>query len=137
MRVVFDCAARFRETSLNVHLLEGPDLTNNLTGVLLRFRQEPVALVADVEQMSHQVRVKPEDCDALRFLWWERSDFTKGVVNHQMLVHLFGPSSSPCCASFALKKTANDNKASFDVLTIVTVNRNFYVDDCLKSVSTV
>ena len=85
----------------------------------------------------HQVRVKPEDCDALRFIWWEDSDFTKGVVDHQMLVHLFGASSSPCCASFALKKTANDNKASFDVLTIDMVNRNFYVDDCLKSVSTV
>ena len=54
-----------------------------------------------------------------------------------MLVHLFGASSSPCCASFALKKTANDNNASFDVLTIDTVNRNFYVDDCLKSVPTV
>ena len=137
VRVVFDCPARFRETSLNDQLLQGPDLTSNLTGVLLRFRQEPVALVADVEQMSHQVRVKPEDCDALRFLWWEDSDFTKGVVDHQMLVHLFGATSSPCCASFALKKTANDNKSSFDVLTIDTVNRNFYVDDCLKSVSTV
>ena len=122
---------------MNDQLLQGPDLTNNLTGVLLRFRQEPVALLADVEQMFHQVRVKPEDSDALRFLWWEDSDFTKGVVDPQMLVHLFGASSSPCCASFALKKTANDNKASFDVLTIDTVNRNFYVDDCLKSASTV
>ncbi|XP_067030756.1 uncharacterized protein [Acropora muricata] len=54
VRVVFDCASRFRETSLNDQLLQGPDLTNNLTGVPLRFRQEPVALVADVEQMFHQ-----------------------------------------------------------------------------------
>ncbi|XP_068726591.1 uncharacterized protein [Montipora capricornis] len=137
MRVVFDCAARFRETSLNDQSLQGPDLTSNLTGVLLGFQQGPVALVADEEQMSYQVRVKPEDCDALRFLWWEDSDFTKGVVDHQVLVHVFGASSSPCCASFAPKKTANDNKASFDVLTLDAVNRNFYVDDCLKSVPTV
>ena len=75
VRVVFDCAARFRETSLNDQLLQGPDLMNNLTGVLLRFRQERVALVADVEQMFHQVIVKPED-------WWEDSDFTKGFVDH-------------------------------------------------------
>ena len=130
-------ALQVSETSLNDQLLQWPDLTINLTGVPLRFRPEPVMLVADVEQMFHQVRVRPEDCDALRSLWWKNSDFTKGVVDHQMLVHLFGASSSPCCASVALKKTANDNKASFDVLTVYTVNRNFYVDDCLKSVSTV
>ena len=80
--MVFDCAARFRETSLNDQLLQGPDLTINITGVLLRFRQEPVALVADVEQMFHQFRVKREDCDPLRFLWSKGSDFTKGVFDH-------------------------------------------------------
>ena len=64
VRVVFDCAARFGDTSLNDQLLQGPDLTNNLTGVLLRFRQKSVALMADVEQMFHQVRVAPDDCHA-------------------------------------------------------------------------
>ena len=75
-----------------------------------------------------------KDCDALRFLWWPDGDLSKDPVEHQMLVHLFGATSSPSCASFALKKTANDNKNGFDVQTIDTVNRNFYVDDCLKSV---
>ena len=68
VRVVFDCAARFGDTSLNDQLLQGRDLTNSLTGVLLRFRQEPVALMADVKEMFHQVHVAPDDCHALRFL---------------------------------------------------------------------
>ena len=64
VRVVFDCAAKFLGVSLNDTLLQGPDLNNNLIGVLMRLRQEPVAVVADIESMFHQVRVDPEDCDA-------------------------------------------------------------------------
>lgn len=135
-RVVFDCAAKFRNTSLNEQLLQGPDLTNNLVGVLLRFRQEQIGLTADIEKMFHQVRVSPQDTCALSFLWWPGGDLSKEAEDHEMLVHLFGAKSSPSCASFALKKTAEDNKTDFDVETIDTVNRNFYVDDCVKSVAT-
>lgn len=53
MRVVFDCTAKFRGTSLNDQLLSGPDLTNSIMGVLTRFHQEQVALAADVEAMFH------------------------------------------------------------------------------------
>ena len=137
VRVVFDCAARFRDTSLNDQLLQGPDLTNNLAGVLLRFRQEPIALMSDIERMFHQVLVAPDDCHALRFLWWEDGNPSNNLVDHQMLVHLFGAKSLPCCASFALRKTARDNQSEFDVQTVDTVYRNFYVDDCLKSVVSV
>ena len=136
VRVVFDCAAKFKGTSLNDQLLQGPDLTNGLLGVIIRFRQEAVAMVADVEGMFHQVRVAPDDCHVLRFLWWPNNDLSKEPVDYQMLVHLFGAMSSPSCASFCLKKTALDNQDEFDVETIKTVNRNFYVDDCLKSVPT-
>ncbi|XP_068759671.1 uncharacterized protein [Montipora capricornis] len=52
-----------------------------------------------------------------------------------MTVHLFGGVSSRSCANFALRKTAEDNKALFDPQIIHTVQRNFYVDDCLKSVN--
>ena len=56
-RVVFDCAATFGGTSLNKELLQGPDLTNTLLGVLLRFRQGPIAFMTGIEGMFHQVRV--------------------------------------------------------------------------------
>ena len=52
-----------------------------------------------------------------------------------MTVHLFGGASSPSCANFALKKTAEDNSSNFDAETVETVKCNLHVVDCLKSVS--
>ena len=70
------------------------------------------------------------------FLWWPNNDLAKEPVDYQILVHSFGATSSPSCASFCLKKTDLDNLDKFDEETINTVNRNLYVDDCLKSVPT-
>lgn len=134
VRVVFDCAAKYKDVSLNSQLLQGPDLMNSLIGVIMRFRQEPIALAADIQAMFHQVRVIEEDCDALRFLWWPDGDLHKQPKVYQMLVHLFGATSSPSCAAYALKRTATDNAGSFDRDVAATVERNFYVDDLLKSV---
>ena len=67
IRVVFDCSAKFIGTSLNEQLLQGPNLANNLLGVLIRFRQENVALVGDIESMFYQVKVPVEERDYLRF----------------------------------------------------------------------
>ena len=49
IRVVFDCSAEYKGETLNKHLLQGPDLTNKLVGVLSRFRQETVAFMADIQ----------------------------------------------------------------------------------------
>lgn len=90
--------------------------------------------MADIEKMFYQVRVPVEDSRYLRFLWWPSGEMDKEPEEFQMLVHLFGGVSSPSCANYALQKTAEDNAEHFDKDTIQTVRRNFYVDDCLKSV---
>ena len=58
VRTVFDAAAENNGTSLNNNLLRGPDSTNCLIGVLIRFRQENTAIVADLKSMLQQVRVR-------------------------------------------------------------------------------
>ena len=136
-RVVFDCAAKYRGVSLNDNLLNGPDLVNSLVGVLIRFRQERVAMIADVEAMFHQVLVREEDSNYLRFLWWENGDMSQPPVPYCMTRHIFGATSSPSCASFALKKCAWDNTEAYSEAAVNTVLKNFYVDDCLKSVADV
>ncbi|KAJ8031887.1 hypothetical protein HOLleu_25239 [Holothuria leucospilota] len=113
VRVVFDCAVQQRGISLNIRPLQGPDYTNNLVGVLTRFRQEKIALVADIESMFNQVRVSPRDTDFLCFLWWQEGDPSKPLKKYKMLVHLFGATSLPSCAGIALRKTAEDNKEKY------------------------
>ena len=135
IRVVFDAAAKFQGTSLNDQLLQGPDYINNLAGVLMRFRQEEVVLIADIEQMFHQVRVPAEDCDALRFLWWSEN-LSDEPEEYQMQVHIFGTTSSPSCSNKALRQTADDNEDKYGSEVAETVRRNFYVDDLLKSTQT-
>lgn len=133
LRVVFDCGASFQGTSLNQQLLQGPDLTSSLVGVLMRFRQETVAVMADVEAMFHQVRVSDEDTDLFRFLWWPDGNHEHELVEHKMLVHIFGATSSPSVATFALQKCATDFEDEFGQEIAKMVKKNFYVDDCLAS----
>lgn len=137
IRIVFDCSATFMSHSLNKYLLQGPDLTNSLGGVLCRFRKELIAFMCDLEAMFHQFKVKEEDRDYLRFYWWENSDITKTPVQYRMTVHLFGAASSPGCSNFGLKKTATDNECEFGSDAAEFIRKDFYVDDGLKSVATV
>ena len=136
VRVVFDGAAKFHGTALNNHLLQGPDLVNNLPGVLMRFRKEPIALIADISAMFHQVLTPRRDQDSLRFLWWPRGDLTAPPADYCMTRHVFGLRSSPSCAAFALLRTAADYGKEFDEKVTNYVQRNFYVDDLLLSVPT-
>ena len=135
-RVVFDCSAKDQGISLNDKLLQGPDLTNTLIGVLTRFREEPVAFMCDVQAMFHQVRVVKHHHNFLRFLWWPNGNLNEDTQDYCMTVHLFGATSSPAVANFALKKTADEGEDQFGLLVANTIRRNFYVDDCLKSVAT-
>lgn len=136
LRVVFDCGASFCGKALNAELLKGPDLTNSLIDVLNRFRQETIGLMADITAMFHQVKVSDSDADFLRFLWWPDGDVSQPPVEHRMTVHLFRATSSPSCASYALRRTAKDNREHFRPEVTDTVLQNFYVDDLLKSVPT-
>ena len=94
--------------------MKGPDLLSNLVGVVTRFRIKKVAVVSDIEQMFHQVRVDPKDRQYLRFLWWPRGNLALEPQTYQMKVHLFNATSSPACAQFCLLEAADDQSHLFD-----------------------
>ena len=135
-RVVFDCASKSKGISLNSQLLQGPENTSLLIGVILTFRVNSVAVAADIKRMFHQVFVSPEDRGALCYLWWPDGDLMKDPKTFQMLVHIFGATSSPSICGYALTRTPADNSEGFSSETVNAVMRDFYVDDLLKSFET-
>ena len=133
MRVVFDCSAEKDGVSLNSRLLQGPDLSNNMIGVLLRYRNGKIPFTADIEAMYHLVRIPVEHRKYLRFFWWEDNDCRKELIECEMCVHPFGAISSKSCVTFALHQTALDNREVYGEEAMETLLTDFYVDDLLKS----
>ena len=133
VRRVLYGAAKYHGTSLEKSLLTGPDLLQNLTHVLLRFRQHQFAVSAIIEGMFLQVGVPDCDQPSLRFLW--REDPTTNVVVYQYTHHIFRAKDSPTCANYALQRTARYNVCQYPEAT-KSVLENFYLDDYLDSVET-
>ena len=121
--------------SLNDVLLTGPDLTNSLIGVLLRFRKERVALTADIEQMFFNFYVHEQHRDYLRFIWYKDNNPENELIEYRMRVHVFGNSPSPAVATLGLRKSACSNDTHNESCSSVCkfVRNNFYVDDGLVS----
>ena len=132
-RTVFDCSAKSDGISLNSKLIQGPDPSNSLVGVLARFRIGKIAFMADIETMYYQVRIPEKHSKFLRFLWWENGNFDTKPIECEMLVHPFGAVSSKSCVIFALHQAAFDNKETYGVEAVETLLHDFYADDLLKS----
>ena len=138
LRVVFDCAAKYNNVSLNDVLLQGPNLTNGLIDVLFRFREGEIAVSGDIEGMFSAGASPDQRSETiLRFLWWPDGDTSAEPKTYQMCCHLFGATSSPAVASFALQHAAEQNNEKFSDEAVQTVKNDFYVDDCLMSVDSV
>ena len=133
-RIVFNCSHQYRGQNLNESLLPGPTLGASLLGVLLRFRENAIAVSADIKAMFHQVRLLPEDRPLLRFVWRDSTrDDPPAVFEWQVLP--FGTTCSPCCATFALQQHVADHSQPGDGVRS-SIEKCFYVDNLLQSLPT-
>ena len=83
IRIVFDASAKTKKGSQSLNEnLRGPIIREDLCGLLMRFRINRVALIADVEKAFHQVELQPEDRDVTRFLWLK--DATKPTLENNV-----------------------------------------------------
>lgn len=127
-RLVFNCSHQYLGQTLNQYLMPGPTLGASVVGVLLQFREHPVAVSGDIKGMFHQVRLLPEDHPLLRFLLRDlKVDEPPKVFEWQVLP--FGTTCSPCCATFALQLHMASSNQSDNTLRL-SVENCFYIDNC-------
>ena len=96
LRIVYDASARAWDgaPSLNECLNTGPPLQNQLWSVLIRGRFNPIAITGDIKKAFLQVRIRPEERDALRLHWLKNIE-TKEVETLRFTRALFGLGPSP------------------------------------------
>jgi len=100
LSIVYDASARENGSALNDCLHTRPSLTPDILDILLRFRVQPILLVADKEKALLMIAVRKEDRDVMRFLWVD--DVTSAepnIVEYRFARAVFGVTSSPFLVS--------------------------------------
>ena len=135
VRVVYDASAKCRSEnrSLNECLHRGPILLQNLTGILVRFRLNTIAMVADIEKALMQIRLQDDAKDVTRFFWLKDRDKLEVENNIQMYRFYrvpFGIISSP----FLLAATIDHhlNNCNNDMSEII--RKSIYVDNVITGI---
>ena len=85
------------------------------------FRENRIALSADIDAMLMQAKVKPCDQPFLRYIWKNE----RNIETHQYISHTFGTTDSPCIASYALRRCSIDSSNNYPCHKIG--ERNIYI----------
>ena len=133
MRIVYDTSARMspKSPSLNDCLHTGPNLMQDLTGILLKFRTHKKAFSADIEKAFLQIELNSLDRDTTRFLWLK--DINKPVDSKSNLEAYrfcrvqFGATPSP----FLLNATIQYHLSQKDNWVARDLMENMYMDNVI------
>ena len=118
---------------LNDYWAKGAKLVNNLTGVLLRFRENKIAICGDIKNMYHAVKLSLLDQHTHIFLWRNLEINPKPDV-YVMTSVSFGDKPAGNIAMAARHKTAEMGKLIYPEASN-TILKNTYVEDIIDSFS--
>ena len=124
--------------SLNDCLYSGPNLLSKIFDILLRFRLNFIAILADIKQAFLNVEISKEHRDFLRFLWDENvnSESDAKLIVHRFLRVVFGVTSSP----FLLNGTIRHHLSKYlssDQQFVERLLEDLYVDDVTSGTKTI
>ncbi|XP_055914028.1 uncharacterized protein LOC129947476 [Eupeodes corollae] len=132
LRIVWDAAATVQGVSLNSMLLRGPGQLASLIAVLFKFREDLVAIFADIMEMYHQIQIRKEDQHFQRFLWSTSEEVEPEVLAMQVMI--MGATSASASAQYVIRKNADEFSAKFP-RAVQSIKNNQYVDDLMDSTS--
>ncbi|GFW35921.1 DUF5641 domain-containing protein [Trichonephila clavipes] len=126
LRLVFDASAHAeKQLSLNDCLFHGVNLNPNILDLLISFRSNKIAVLADVEKAFLQISLAPKDRDVVRFLI---DDGENGVQVYRFNRVLFGVNASPFLLAATIKTHIGKYMEKYPD-TVRTLDHCFYVDD--------
>ena len=134
VRIVFNSSQVTKGISLNGALAKGPDnYLNNLVGLLIRWRENSVALVGDIRKMYNSVHLKEPEVHTHRFLWRDM-DVSRPPDIYAVTRVNMGDKPAGTISTEALYRTADmfqkDSPSAAKLL-----KESSYVDDLLDSVA--
>ena len=131
LRIVFDGSAKPSEDDLSINdcLERGPNSVPLLFDIIIRFREYPIGLTADIEKAFHQVQIAPDDREMIKFLWFDDIDKENPEIKHYRFRRLtFGLKPSPAILSGMVDHHMSLHTQSHpDIVSLLI--RSLYVDD--------
>jgi hypothetical protein len=113
----------------------GPNLLPEILATLLRFRENPVAIIGDIQQAFLQLTLDSEDRDLTRFLWYRISQDDKGnhyttneVLTYRFTRLPFGLTCSPFLLSATVKELAMMCREMYPKADPL-IDSNMFMDD--------
>ena len=129
IRMVFNSSDNFKGHCLNYYWMKGPDLLNSLFGVILRFRENAVAISGDVSKMYHRILIQERDQHFL----WRNLETSRDPNVYVKTVLTFGDKPAAAMAQIALRKTAEQE---IDVYPEAAETlKSTYMDDICDTVT--
>ena len=123
--------AKKGDNSLNDCLYRGPILLPDLCGMLLRFRQYPIVILADIEKAFLQVGIQEKDTHVTRFLWFKDPNNIGNIQRNLEIYRFcripFGIVCSPFLSSATIKFHLNQSGTSLASY----IRKNIYVDNVM------
>jgi len=98
LHIVFDGSAKDTKTMyfLNECLEKGPNRIPHIFDILIKFRNNLIGIVADIEKAFHQIVIDGSDRDMLRFLWFDDISKEKPeIIQFRFCRLVFGLTPSP------------------------------------------